>query len=87
MSGSIAGAQKIAARKAGVTFEAYVVALKGGLKWCWRCRVFHDEHLFGRDRTRYDGRGSSCLKARRTAKVSGLSLLAKVMGVHRGIRP
>ncbi len=87
MSGSIAGAQKIAARKAGVAFEVYTDALKRGHKWCWRCRTFHDEHVFGRDRTRYDGRGSSCLQARRTAKVSGVSLLAKALGVGRGIRP
>lgn len=68
MAQTIEGARKIAAIKAGVSYEEYESRVSNGEKWCYRCKTFHFKKVFGIDRTRYDGLSSACLDSKR-AKV------------------
>jgi 5-methylcytosine-specific restriction endonuclease McrA len=38
------------------------------LKYCWRCRRDRTRSLFGKDRTRYDGRAAICRSCRKPPK-------------------
>jgi hypothetical protein len=58
------GVVKILAKKAGLTVLAYESLRSKGEKWCMRCRRWHPEREFGKDRTRYDGLNSSCSESR-----------------------
>lgn len=62
--GSMLGVLKIAAKKAGVTFEVYQEKLRLGLKWCGLCRIFHPLDDFVSDTSRYDGRSARCRNSR-----------------------
>lgn len=60
------GAAKIAAKRAGLSVEAYLALLAGGQKWCWPCRAWHDRAAFGIDASRADGRAARCNRSRST---------------------
>lgn len=62
--GSYAGIIKIAAKKLGMSLDAYLDKLKSGDKWCCQCRRWRRVGIFGKDRTRYDGRDSKCFDCR-----------------------
>jgi 5-methylcytosine-specific restriction endonuclease McrA len=59
------GATKVAAAKAGLSVSDYLKKIDMGLKRCTRCKKWHPVECFGNDRTRYDGKDSSCGKCRR----------------------
>lgn len=64
--GSRLGVLKVAAKKAGVSFEEYQNKVANGEKWCSLCKAFHPFDSFGIDLNRGDGRSSSCLNSRRS---------------------
>jgi len=59
------GASKIVAQKAGVSFEEFQRRVKRGEKWCYRCKKWLNQKLFGKDSSRYDGFASACLSCRK----------------------
>ena len=46
------GAQKVAAKRIGLTVEQYRARLAAGEKWCRVCREWHPVAAFGIDRSR-----------------------------------
>lgn len=62
--GSSAGAVKIAARKIGISPEAYQRHLDAGELWCCGCRAFHAANEFAINANRSTGRDERCRKAR-----------------------
>lgn len=64
-TGRALGVLKVAARKAGVSFEEYQLRRAGGQKWCLRCKCWHPVARFGLDASRYDGLNASCGLGRR----------------------
>lgn len=64
--GSYLGVMKIAAGKAGCSLEEYEINVLRGLKWCTRCRVWHERDQFGIDKTRTDGKAAQCLVGRKS---------------------
>jgi hypothetical protein len=71
MAGSALGAEKTAAKRAGVSLEEYRSRRANGEKWCFACRSWHAVGMFGRDASRRDGLESKCLQARATGKPKG----------------
>lgn len=65
MAQTKAGALIIAAKKTGLSVNAYVAMRESGKKWCFRCRSWHEKSAFGRDVTRFDGMDASCKEARK----------------------
>ena len=65
------GARIIAAKKLGITVEAYLARENAGEKWCFKCKKWHLIKRFGADRTRGDGLSSTCLAARHTGHARG----------------
>ena len=63
MSQTHEGAMKVLAKKAGISFEAFLSRLAVGEKWCYFCRVFHPVSKFGKDSTRYDGLTAACTES------------------------
>jgi hypothetical protein len=63
--GSRAGSDKTAARRVGLSLEAYGAKVAGGEKWCTGCKAWHHLAAFPVDRTRGDGRRARCLVAAR----------------------
>jgi hypothetical protein len=63
--GSYIGIQKIAAKRAGVTYEQYLERIASGLKWCDVCETWLKQDRFGKDRSRWDGLAAHCLKCRK----------------------
>lgn len=64
MAQTTAGARKIAAKKAGLSFEEYSARLTAGLRCCTRCKIWKAVSEFGRDRSRNDGIDRSCFMCR-----------------------
>lgn len=64
MAQTIAGAAKIAAKKAGVSLEDYLEKVAAGKKFCGLCREFHPASEFANDSSRYDGLSATCRKSR-----------------------
>lgn len=60
--GSVSGVEKVAARRIGLTLEAYRAKVASGLKWCTGCKEWHPRSEFVRDRSRGDGLRAHCLK-------------------------
>lgn len=60
MAGNAHGALKTAARRVGLSVEAYGEMLARDLKWCYACRAFHPHTAFGVDRARGDGLSARC---------------------------
>jgi hypothetical protein len=58
------GAMKVAAKRIGICFEAYIENIVAGRRWCHACQSFHEKPEFGIDRTRGDGLARLCLKAK-----------------------
>lgn len=65
MTSSLAGVQKVAAGRIGVTVFEYERRVSLGEKWCTRCCAWHPRSAFGVDRMRGDGRDARCLASRR----------------------
>lgn len=63
--GSKAGADKIAAKRIGISYEEYMENKQKGLKWCTHCKKFVKISEFGKDGSRADGLSSKCFKCRR----------------------
>lgn len=59
------GARKSAAKRAGLTLEAYMAKIAAGEKHCTRCKEWRSVNLFGSDASRPDGRAYTCLVCRR----------------------
>lgn len=49
-----------AAKRIGIAVAEYVAKLNSGLKWCGRCREWHQRERFGSDPSRADGKASTC---------------------------
>lgn len=64
MSGTPSGAIRTAASKADCTEAGYRSMVSAGMKWCTRCKAWHDRCRFGIDVSRYDGLSSRCLVGR-----------------------
>lgn len=59
------GALKSAAKYAGIQIEEFIAKINAGLKKCTRCKEWKSVIEFGNDRTRPDGKDSSCFPCRR----------------------
>lgn len=59
------GGPAAAATTLGVTTEDYLRRRAAGEKWCWGCVIWHPVELFGRDRSRHDGRAGACREFQR----------------------
>jgi len=58
------GALKTSAKKAGLALEDYIAQVDAGLKRCTRCKTWKLLASFGNDKTRNDGKDSSCFDCR-----------------------
>ena len=58
--GSLVGALKVAARRAGTDIADYRARVAAGEKWCTRCKAWQPRSAFNVDRSRSDGLGASC---------------------------
>jgi hypothetical protein len=65
MAQTKAGALKAAAKKAGLSIDEYKSNIESGLKRCTQCKTWKTTDSFGSDRTRSDGKDSTCLDCRR----------------------
>ncbi len=74
MPGNRTGALKIAAKRLGLSLDDYLNRIKGGQKWCTRCREWHSVGDFISDPSRADGINPNCRKTRKDEKL--LSYLA-----------
>jgi 5-methylcytosine-specific restriction endonuclease McrA len=60
--GSRSGVIKQAARRIGVSLAEYEARQSAGFKWCTACKDWQSVRDFAKDRTRGDGRKSTCSK-------------------------
>lgn len=58
--GSSEGALKIAAKRRGISLDAYNDLIASGMKWCTRCKTWQPRGEFPRDSSRTDGLACSC---------------------------
>ncbi len=63
--GSAAGVIKVAAKRAGVSVDAYKARIIAGEKYCWQCDSWKHNSVFGIDRSRGDGLSAKCVSCRR----------------------
>jgi 5-methylcytosine-specific restriction endonuclease McrA len=63
--GSAIGVAKVTAARLGISLEDYQGRLVAGEKWCMRCDRWRPLGDFGADRSRGDGRASTCHECRR----------------------
>lgn len=63
--GSLAGVMKVAAGRVGLTLDQYQSNVRGGLKWCTGCKIWHARSKFRDDETRGDGLAANCDDYRR----------------------
>jgi hypothetical protein len=68
------GAEKIAAKKAGVTVQEYRDRRAAGLKRCIKCKGWKPATEYNVDRSRYDGRTARCCACVRQPTATGPSL-------------
>lgn len=54
------GARRVLAAKLGISLDDLLLKMAAGEKWCWKCREWKPIGQFNADRTRYDGRSSTC---------------------------
>lgn len=64
---SHAGAIKAAAKRIGISVEAYKAKRASGQKRCWRCRSWKLVEAFGRNKRLADGLSAACLECNRRA--------------------
>ncbi len=62
--GSREGVAKIAARRVGMTVDAYKARVDAGEKWCTACKAWHSIASFTSDAYRGDGLSAVCTNAR-----------------------
>lgn len=65
------GAIKIAARKAGLSAQAYLHNISVGLKWCSKGHHWCPKEDFHSDQSRYDGLSAHCKSCLRTGNPVG----------------
>lgn len=65
--GSTEGAMKVAATRVGLSLEEYRENQARGLRWCCRCKQWHERSAFGLDAKSTDGVARSCLASRATS--------------------
>lgn len=58
--GSLLSAERSAATKTGVSHAEWLARRARGLRWCFRCRTWKQLEAFAVDRSRSQGRASSC---------------------------
>jgi len=63
--GSFAGTQKVAAKRIGISLEAYKQQVKEGFKWCYKCKSWQPQFLFDTDNSRGDKLYPACQTCRR----------------------
>lgn len=61
--GSYVGVMKVAARRIGMSYRAYMKRRAGGERWCTACRVWHPTAAFPKDADRFDGTAAKCRAA------------------------
>lgn len=59
------GVIKRAANKLGISVEEYIRHVELGLKNCFRCKQWLNPDLFHTDKTKFDGKNSSCIQCRK----------------------
>lgn len=59
------GAIKTFCKLQKIDLSTYYSKTNNGLKWCVGCKDWHNIQNFGKDKSRYDGLSSTCLKYRR----------------------
>lgn len=69
--GSALGAEKTAAKRAGVSLDEYRRRRASNQKWCIRCRDWHSLDMFKRDASRSDGLDAKCSMSRSTGRPKG----------------
>jgi hypothetical protein len=60
MAGTPQGALKSAARRVGISVDAYLDRISRGLSYCWRCSNWHPSSDFNKDSSRWNGLETSC---------------------------
>jgi 5-methylcytosine-specific restriction endonuclease McrA len=70
--GNAQGAEKAAATRLGMTWEAYRERRAAGEKWCGSCRAWHRASAFTVDASRRDGLAATCGSSRRRGRPSRL---------------
>jgi hypothetical protein len=65
MAGTSAGAQKTAAKLAGISLEQYRSNLAAGLRRCTHCKTWKPVSDYCKDRSRHDGLARTCGTCRR----------------------
>lgn len=63
--GSYIGVLKIAAKRAGISYEEYINKINNKEKFCWKCNCWKTNDRFGVDNSRYDSLASNCFDCRR----------------------
>jgi 5-methylcytosine-specific restriction endonuclease McrA len=69
--GSKMGTLKVAASKLGLTLDEYLSRIESGMKWCTRCKSWKHVSEFRADRSRGDGRASTCSSCSYVRKTYG----------------
>jgi hypothetical protein len=64
MAGNATGGIRGAARRQGLTEDAYRAHVAAGEKWCGGCKKWHPRSAFGSDRSRNDGLAARCLASK-----------------------
>jgi hypothetical protein len=68
--GSLVGAQKSAAVKAGCTLDTWRERRAAGLRWCWECKTWKEQGLFAVDNSRGGQLSSRCKGCTNTASTA-----------------
>lgn len=63
--GSVDGVIRTAARRVGLSLDAYQQMIRAGYKWCTACKEWHSRSAFVIDRSRGDGLRARCLPSDR----------------------
>jgi hypothetical protein len=76
--GSALGALKTAAKRTGLSVEAYQARIAAGEKWCTSCSAWHARDAFGVDLARPDGLATKCRASKSTGRPKGWTSRPKV---------
>jgi hypothetical protein len=68
--GSKVGADKIAAKRLGLSYEEYLSKVNSGLKWCTLCKSWKPTSEFNKDISRSDGLACKCRSCNYVSKSS-----------------
>jgi len=65
MAQTIKGSAIVAAKKIGINLNKYLKYKSDKLKWCYKCKSWKHDFLFGIDNSRYDKLNAKCFDCSR----------------------